>query len=178
MMQEVWKDIEGYEGLYQVSNLGNVKSLDKRWNTSPDHAINVRGKMLKQRKMYAGYMQVGLSRNGVTKTHRVHKLVADAFIVNPENKPQINHKNGDKTDNTVSNLEWCTASENQRHKVDVLGINGGAEIPVMCLETGQIYKSVTEASKQTKANASHICAVCKGKRAKSAGYTWRYVEVN
>lgn len=104
-MREIWKDIEGYEGLYQISNLGRVKSF-KRYSE---------GKILKARKVTKGYLQVTLLKNGKGKNKKVHRLVAQAFIMNPNNCPQVNHINGNKTDNTVQNLEWVTNKENVQH---------------------------------------------------------------
>lgn len=100
-MTEIWKDIIGYEGLYQISNQGNVKS---------SHS----GAIVKQQVM-GGYKYVSLHKEKKLRTHRVHRLVAQAFIPNPESKPQINHINGIKTDNRADNLEWCTQSENMKH---------------------------------------------------------------
>lgn len=121
---EVWQDVDGYEGLYQVSNLGRVKSL-KRIDTKPykdgfrTHIVNER--ILKPFATRTGYLLVKLTKDKKEKSYQVHRLVAIAFIPNPENKPQINHKNGKREDNNLLNLEWVTASENARHKIDVLG---------------------------------------------------------
>ena len=114
---EIWKDIQGYEGLYQVSNLGRVKSLgrfiesrlkgvDKVWKAE---------RILKTCKRTNGYIGVGLRKNGKGKNFNIHRLVAIAFLDNPENKPQVNHIDGNKKNNNVSNLEWVTNSENQKH---------------------------------------------------------------
>ena len=102
-MEEIWKDIEGYEGYYQVSNLGRIKSL-KRPRIMKSHLNEA-----------TGYIGQNLSNGQIKKYCLVHRLVAKAFIPNPENKNQINHKNGDKTDNNVTNLEWATQSENMKH---------------------------------------------------------------
>lgn len=111
--EEIWKDIHGYEGLYQISNLGRVKSLSRQ----------VRGtikRITSDRIMVAnmgstGYREVSLSRNGKRAVKKIHRLFAIAFIANPENKPCINHKDGNKLNNDIENLEWCTYSENVRH---------------------------------------------------------------
>jgi len=112
---EVWKDIKDYIGSYQVSDKGNVRSLDRVIATSNGKKYNEKGAIKSQRLNSDGYPRVTLSKNSKKKNYRVYRLVADAFIPNAFNKPQINHKNGIKTDNTVGNLEWCTAQENIKH---------------------------------------------------------------
>lgn len=109
---ENWLPIAGYEGLYEVSDMGGVRSL-KRATTS--------GKVLVQRSGTGGYLRVCLCKNNHKKTFVVHRLVASAFIENPEHKPEVNHKNGIRTDNRASNLEWVTRSENERHAYKILG---------------------------------------------------------
>ena len=108
-MNEVWKDIEGYEGMYQVSNLGNVKSLSRK---------NTKGQILSEKLLAFGvvandYLQVQLWKNKHPKMKLVHRLVAEAFIANPSNLPEVNHIDGDKSNNTVVNLEWTTRSAKQ-----------------------------------------------------------------
>ena len=100
-MNEVWKEIIGYEGFYDVSNYGSVRKSD--------------GLIMKSRKEHDGYYRVGLSKKGIRKFHKIARLVAKSFIENPENKPEVNHKNGVKTDDILSNLEWATKSENMKH---------------------------------------------------------------
>lgn len=102
-MEEIWKDISGYEGLYQVSNLGDVRSLNYRRSGEL--------KLLKQGNVH-GYKRVELSKNGKKKKYWVHRLVAITFISNPNNLPMVNHKDEDKTNNNVNNLEWCDAKYN------------------------------------------------------------------
>lgn len=118
-MGEVWKDIEGYENLYQVSNLGRVKSL-VGFN---GHIYVNRVKVLKQSNTTTGYKKVELTINKRRKSHKVHRLVAFAFIPNPNHKPNINHKDGNPINNKVENLEWCTQRENVQHAVDT-GLKG------------------------------------------------------
>jgi hypothetical protein len=118
IMEEIWKDIENFEGLYQVSNLGRIKSL-KRTVLSKNQVceFNV---YLEEKIIVPGldtwkYYRIGLSKNSVRTTIKVHREVAKAFIPNPENKKEVNHLNGLKTDNRVENLEWSTSLENMRH---------------------------------------------------------------
>ena len=101
-LKEVWKDIEGYEDRYQVSNLGRMKRV-------------ITGRILKSGKNRGGYLYVNLCKNGKYKTHKIHRQVAQAFIPNPENKPEINHIDEDKSNNVISNLEWSTRKENVNH---------------------------------------------------------------
>ena len=119
---EIYKDIKGYKGLYQISSLGKVKSISR----IIDNGFNKRlilDRILKISSDSKGYMYATLY-NKSRKHIKVHRLVAIAFIPNPENKPQINHKNGIKNDNNVFNLEWCTNSENQIHAYKI-GLNKG-----------------------------------------------------
>lgn len=118
-MSEIWKDIEGYEGLYQISNLGRVKSLPKTWWNGQCN-ITQAEKILSQTLDPKGYLKVTLCKNTIHKTHRVHRLIAFAFVPNPCNKEQVNHKNGIKTDNSINNLEWVTHQENCQHAQDCL----------------------------------------------------------
>lgn len=112
---EIWKPVKDYEGIYEVSNLGRVKSLKKWRRTGINSGYFQKDKILKQDCNYNGYAKIDFHKNKVRKGFLVHRLVAEAFIPNPENKPQINHKNKIKLDNKVENLEWVTSSENIIH---------------------------------------------------------------
>lgn len=110
-MNEIWKDVKGYEGLYQVSNLGRVKSLDRI-----DRKGRLRkGRILKPSSNGRGYLNVCLTVDNIPHTIKVHRLVAEAFISNPDNLPQVNHKDEIKTNNHADNLEWCTAEYNSNY---------------------------------------------------------------
>ena len=117
MEGEVWKDVVGYEGLYQVSNLGRVKSLDKVISTRNGYSSfgkSIKGRVLKQ-VLVMGYLKVHLVNIGKGKSIPVHRFVAMAFLANKNNYPQVNHKDEDKTNNIVDNLEWCTALYNNNY---------------------------------------------------------------
>lgn len=117
-INEEWKDVVGYEGFYQVSNLGRVKSMDRVIKRRKYGQFKKYGVILVLNVGYRGYVDTKLHKNGVKMGKLVHRLVAEAFIPNPENKPVVNHKNGDKEDNRLCNLEWATYSENSQHAID------------------------------------------------------------
>ncbi len=113
-MEEVWKDIKNFEELYQVSNLGRVKSCN-RFKNNNGGLVKISEKIMKPHLNTSGYYQAILSKNNKKYMPLLHRLMAEAFLDNPNNYPQINHINGIKTDNRLENLEWCSASENQKH---------------------------------------------------------------
>lgn len=148
-MLEEWRDIAGFEGKYQVSNFGRVRSLS--YNKTG------RTKVLSTRESNCGYCMVNIQVNAKSKGFLVHRLVAQAFIPNNFNKPEVNHINGNKLDNRVENLEWVTGRENVRHYHHVLcdkpfmlpsgrGV-GWQRKPVICVETGERYDSISSAAK-------------------------------
>lgn len=109
---EIWKDIKGYKGWYQVSNIGRVKSLDRKIIDSMGRIYSYKGKLLKLSLTHDGYLYVSLAKNGNARSRTINNLVAEAFIPNPSNLPEVNHKDEDKLNNKVSNLEWCTRKYN------------------------------------------------------------------
>lgn len=165
-MIEEWKDIKGYEGLYQVSNLGRIRSFFRE---------GTKGGIIQQ-FIINHYMKVHLFKNGVGKFIYTHRLVALAFIPNPENKPQINHKNGKKHDNRVVNLEWATSKENIDHAIRT-GLRkfrkvGQYKNGVLIKE----YKNCLRASKSTKIKYPNIWYVLNGRNKTAGGYEWKYID--
>lgn len=123
-----------------------------------------------------GYKYVLIRHNGKRKKYLIHRLVAQLYLPNPHNLPQVNHIDGDKGNSHISNLEWITSGNNQLHSRYVLGnITGFADTPVQCVETGKIYRSTREAWRDTDAGYSHISECASGKRKTAGGYHWRYV---
>ena len=177
MEKEIWKPVVGYEGFYEVSNLGRVRSLDRKFKTRQGRIISVKGQPIKaDPSKRSGYVQVHLSNNGDRRTYQLHRVVAKSFVENPENKPEINHKDGIKTNNRADNLEWVTPSENQIHSRDVLHRKYYGK-PVVCVETGETFENAAEAARQKGMKTyKHICSCCKGRRERTGGYHWKYTE--
>ena len=187
MIAEEWRDIPGFEGRFSVSNLGRVKSNARIVNNHTG-TIHKPERILSQRYSKKGYMVIDLvDATGKKKYRQVHRLVAIAFIPNPENKPQINHIDGVKDNNTVTNLEWCTNSENQKHAYR-LGLNyvtgraGKPKKPVyqIDIETNEIineYPSIADAARAVKCKTSSLIGACcrnEYGRKTIMGYRWEY----
>ena len=141
-MQEIWKDIKNYEGLYQVSNLGRVKSVERKVWCERNKSFKVlKERILKLWKSNCGYLRVVLCIDSKTRYHSIHRLVAEAFIPNPDSLPQVNHKDEDKTNNRIENLEWCSGEYNRNYGTRNERIKTTQGKPVLCVETGVIYPS-------------------------------------
>ena len=176
-MEEKWKTIKGYQN-YQVSSLGQVKSLN--YNRTGKE------KVLKLCKNSDGYLQVNLLKDGKAKNIKVHRLVAEAFIPNPDNLPQVNHKNEIKTDNRVENLEFCdnryninfgTRIERVTKSISKANTNNHKlSKKIKCVETGKIYPSTREIERKIGFSHTHISDCCNGKLKSAYKLHWKYVD--
>lgn len=152
---EIWKDCKGYEGLYQVSNLGRIWSIKRQ-------------KYLKGCGDKDGYLRVSLTaKNGKVKTEKIHRLVAIAFISNPLGLPVVNHKDENKQNNTVDNLEWCSVGYNTIYSRGK---------PVLCVELNKVFDCSQSAMRELGICGSAIRGCCKGKGKTAGGYHWRYYD--
>ena len=155
-----WKKVKNYEGKYWVSNNGKIKNKNKR---------------LKLSKNKQGYLMVHLCKNNKCKWFRVHRLVAEAFIPNPNNYSEVNHKDENKENNHLNNLEWCNRKYNMNYGTikDRMVTN---KEKVICIETGIVYESITDAARKMNVHRSNISACVRGKHKTSCGYHWKYFE--
>ena len=196
-MKEIWKDIEGYEGLYQVSNFGKVRSLDRydsrgRW---------IKGCILEPTNC-KGYLQIVLFLNGKKSYYYIHRIVAEAFLPNPDNKPEIDHISTDKTDNTVclnedgsvnydkTNLRWVTHTENMNNPLTrkkqstrfkgKIGHNTPASKIIAQLDKNgkllKVWLCAMDAVRQEGYTQEHISSCCKGTLKTHKGYKWQYID--
>ena len=163
---EVWAKVKGYEEIYAISNYGRIKNITKDRLLSP---IN----------NGVGYYRVELRRNNVGKKQYIHRMVAEAFLLNPHKKAEVNHKDGNRSNNHVSNLEWVTSSENTKHAVykGTLKAWGNKAKPIeaISIETGTVIKFATISEAEREIGSKHITDVLKGKRSQCKGYTFRYI---
>ena len=197
-MEEIWKDIQGYEGKYQVSNLGRVRSLDRKIGN-----YFRRGKVLKACADRNGYLLVNLyNKYSIREARLIHRLVANAFILNRKNKLEVNHIDGNKHNNAMENLEWCTSSENKKHAIQTglkqrrfKGQFGKGKKNWMYQRRGKDnpcskvviqynkkmdriaeYGSTCEAERKTGICSKNIAKCCRKEAKTAGGYIWRYKE--
>ena len=165
--EEIWKPIKNYEGFYEISDKGNVRSVERVVKSGRGHRT-VPSTLLKPALGEWGYETVSLSKNNKHLTQRVNRLVAQAFIPNPNNYPQVNHIDGNKLNNCVENLEWCNASQNMLH-CHINGLSGWGT-PIRIVETGEVFNSVTNCARAINGQVSLIRACLDGKRKTHNGY--------
>lgn len=166
-IKEKWCPIKGYEGLYQVSDKGRVKSLKFG-----------KERILKSARDTGGYLLVALCKNGEQKTYKVHRLVAQAFIPNPNNLPEINHKDEDKTNNSAQNLEWCDSKYNNNYGTHNQRSAEKRSKPILQFtkdgEFVKEWKSIRDVERNLGYAKQHISSCCNGKRKSSNGFVWKF----
>lgn len=181
---EKWKKIKDYD--YEVSTDGRIRSIDRITNTALKHQKYVikKGKILKPIIKKSGYLNICLCKENIKKTAAVHRLVAETFIPKVNGKDFINHKNAIKTDNRVSNLEWCSSKENTQHALKLGLIINKHRKKILCIELNKAFDSSYQASQWLNENiysnsknirdmSRNIRAVCSGKRNRAFGYKWK-----
>lgn len=181
-MKEKWKPITETNGIYEISDLGNIRTIDRYAKVCGGGQRLVKGGIKKTTMCVNGYLELQASINGKRKIFMVHRLVAQYFIPNPNNFPEVNHKDENPQNNCVDNLEWCTpkyncnyGTRNQRCMEKVI------KKPVKQLSLkGELiatYPMISVAMRKTGVDATQICRVCKGKNLTAGGYKWEYAEV-
>lgn len=155
------KDIKDYEGLYAITSCGKVWSY--RTN-----------KFLKPSEDGSNYLRVNLCKNGNRRQYSIHRLVAEVYIPNPDNKPQVNHKDENKQNNCINNLEWATAKENINYGTHNARMAKSNQKSIYCVELDRAFESIKAAANELGINKSHISECCSGKRKTCGGYHWRY----
>ena len=194
-MNEIWKPVLNHESYYEISNLGNVLSLERvieyEYPTKSGTIIKRSFKKSKRLKTHinnAGYYTTDFQVDKIKETVAIHRLIAEAFIPNPENKPTVNHKDGIKTNIAISNLEWATYSENNKHAVDTglrqspwtdkFGADNPRSKPVIQYDKAwnkiNDFANAREAQRITGINYKHISSCCLGNRSTHGGYKWEY----
>lgn len=153
------KDIKDYEKLYAVTSCGKVWSYKT-------------GKFLKPHLDKDGYLQITLFKESKPKTIRIHRIVAETYILKPVNFKEINHKNECKTDNNINNLEWCNRFYNNVYGTRLQKMSK----PIICIDNGKIFKSIIYAQRKLNIDGSSITKCCKGKRKTAGGYHWQYIK--
>ena len=185
MSEEIWKDIKGFEGLYQASNLGRIKSLERFRKGKNGSLVPLKEKILKPRMLNSGYYIVQLYKNSIQKWYQVHRIVWEAFNGSIPEGLQVNHINEIKTDNRLENLNLMTCKENINYGTGIerrakKQINGKKSKPVLQFTLDNIlvkeYPSTHQVERETGFNQGYICACCKGKYKTAYNYKWKYKE--
>lgn len=189
---EIWKDIKGFEGMYQISNLGRVKSLDRAVKQRNDSFQIKKGLLIKQTKNHKGYPLTCIRKDNKTYAKSTHRLVAETFMPNPDNKEQINHIDGIKTNNHVDNLEWMTGKENIKHAIDnglmtfcpkrakhasdIAREKNKKEVDRYDMNGNYIdtFNSLLEAEKETNVGHKGISENLRGRQKSAGGFVWKY----
>ena len=186
---EIWKPVQGYEGLYEVSSLGRIKSLERYIEQVQNGVLCKRPQKERILKLanFKGYFSVNLTLNGFQKLYLVHRLVAKAFIPNPENKKEVNHLNGIRNDNQIENLEWATRSENSQHAYDTglrkkyYNSENKSSVAISQFTLGGQWicdwAGALHAQKELGIDSCHISKCINGKRATTGGYIWKKKDV-
>lgn len=184
---ETWKPVCGYEGLYEVSDLGNVRSLDRTVRNKNGWAVK-KGKTLAPASINSGYLKVQLWRDNVGQSHLVHRLVADAFLENPNHFSEVNHIDENKLNNCVTNLEHCNraynanyGTKNQRMTQKRRGVPVGEQAILQYTKDGVFvnrYESALKAAKAVKGDNSGICKCANGTYRSSCGFIWRWEDAD
>lgn len=179
-MQEYWKNIDGYDNVYQISSMGKIRHTGYYYKES-NKTKYANPKILSQSYTTDGYLVVSLTKDRKTKQFKVHRLIGEYFIPNPENKSQINHINGIKDDNRIENLEWVTPKENtiHAHKTGLCKKKGNA-YPVAQLDNNNkiiaVFDSIRSASKHIARSDSNLSKICRKGYGKCGGYGWKYID--
>lgn len=187
-MNEIWKPVVDFENYYEVSSLGNVRTIDRYACDKNGKYRHIKLKQITKQIDRSGYYKVDIKNDVERKTIAIHRLVAQAFLPNSENKPCVNHIDGNKLNNSITNLEWATYSENNKHAIDTglrkspwtgkFGLNNPVSKPVYQLDKmGNIinnFVNAREAENITGISHKHISCCCNGKRKTTGGYCWKF----
>lgn len=171
-MKEIWKPIPNYENIYEASNFGRIRSVN-RIDTNGRKRI---GKILKPKIERTGYLRVALFNGGKRKEYKVHRLVMLAFVGECPYGLQVNHKDENKRNNMLANLEYVTPKENTNYGTAQERCHASTKKPVLCVNTGTFYNSIREASRNTCVDNGDISRVCRGIQKTAGGYKWEFVE--